>query len=155
MEEEKSLRPEAEWKPSFLIYTDCYMHIMSLTAEERGELFSCLVWYGMVVGTRKIPMTPAAAAASCTSLSPAAKMAFRFMAESIHRDTVQWFEKQKRYKAAAARREAEKRTGGKMPFKGRGVDVYPSKAELAAMEEGWRHRKRDAPPAYSAGGAVS
>ncbi|MDO4316115.1 MAG: DUF6291 domain-containing protein [Oscillospiraceae bacterium] len=123
-------------KKSFLIYMDAYLHIITLPAEQRGELFSSLFWYAGQVA-KKGYMDVTVAAAQCPGLSPETRMAFYFMADSIQRDTIQWLEKQANYQAAAERREEKKRhTVAPMPFKGRGVDVYPSDEEAARLSRG-------------------
>lgn len=123
-------------KTGFLIHRDAYMHVMALSPEQRGELFSCLFWFAERVA-QKGYLDVTIAAAQCTSLTPEAKMAFRFMADSIQRDTMKWQEKQSNYLAAAERRMGmRKGPAAPMPFKGRGVDVYPSDGEEKALSEG-------------------
>ena len=73
-----------------------------------------------------------AAAAQLTRMTPEAKMAFRFMAEDIQRDTMRWLEKQSNYLAAAQRRSAEREK--KIRPISRGIDVYPDPGELEKLE---------------------
>lgn len=123
-------------KTGFLIHRDAYMHVMALSPEQRGELFGCLFWFAERVAQRGY-LDVTVAAAQCTNLTPEAKMAFRFMADSIQRDTMKWRDKQTSYLAAAERRaEKRKESAAPMPFKGKGVDVYPSEEEHKALLEG-------------------
>lgn len=123
-------------KTGFLIHRSAYMHVLALSPEQRGELFSCLFWFAERVA-QKGYLDVTVAAAQCTSLSPEAKMAFRFMADTIQRDTIKWMDKQSNYLAAAERR-AEKRKGpaAPMPVKGKGVDIYPTDEEEKTLSEG-------------------
>lgn len=123
-------------KPSFLIYLDTYVHVMALSVEQRGELFTSLLWYANNAARREHPMDVTVAGAQCKSLTPDARMAFYFMADAIYRDTEKWNEKRKRCRTAATKREAEKRQKPPEPFRGRGIDVYPSQEEVEAMEKG-------------------
>ena len=117
-----------------MFYLDAYPHVMTLSREEQGYLFCCLFWYAnRIAGEVYTDVT--VAAAMCRDLTPQSRMAFYFMADAISRDTLKWKEKQKNYQKSAAQREAKKRIAA-MPFRGRGVDVYPSEEEVKRMEEG-------------------
>lgn len=118
-------------KKSFLIYLDSYVHVMVLDAEQRGELFAALFWYAARVAEKGY-QDVTAAAAQLTRMTPEAKMAFRFMAEDIQRDTMRWLEKQSNYLAAAQRRSAEREK--KIRPISRGIDVYPDPGELEKLE---------------------
>ena len=119
-------------KKSFLIYMDSHVHVMVLDAEQRGELFAALFWYAARVAEKGY-QDVTAAAAQLTRLTPEAKMAFRFMAEDIQRDTVRWLEKQANYQAAARRRALEREKIIR-PVSIRGIDVYPDREELEKLE---------------------
>lgn len=136
-------------KNSFLIYLDAYTHVLSLPMEQRGELFTALFWYAIVL-REKGPMDVTAALSQCPGLSSAGQMAFRFMASNIARDTERWLEKKANYQAAAARRKGEspdlsgKRIGpgplqmpdtSRLPHRIRGISVYPDEEEIRRMEE--------------------
>lgn len=122
-------------KNSFLIYLDSYMHIMALPMEQRGHLFTDLLWYATRMSVRDEVVDVTTAAASCTDLTPEARMAFKFMATTVARDFEKWKEKRDNYQAAARRRQEQKRAAA-MPYRGRGVDVYPTRAEERDMQEG-------------------
>ena len=122
-------------KSSFMIYLDAYPHVLTLTREEQGDLFTSLFWYASNAAHREHPMDVTAAAAQCQRLTPQARMAFCFMASAIARDTEKWNEKRRNYLRSASEREARKKAAA-MPFRGRGVDVYPTLEETAGMEEG-------------------
>ncbi|WP_298022339.1 DUF6291 domain-containing protein [uncultured Dysosmobacter sp.] len=115
-------------KKSFVVYLDAYPHVLTLTPEERGQLFTCLFWYAGNAAGREHPMDVTAAGAQCRELSPRALMCFYFMADAIARDTEKWGEKRKSYQRSAA-----KRLERRQAFQGPGVDVYPTKAEEKAL----------------------
>lgn len=121
-------------KNSFVIYLDAYPHVLTLTKEEQGDLFTSLFWYANNAARREHPMDITMAATQCQSLTPRARMAFSFMASAIARDTEKWNEKRRNYLRSAANREAKKRPAP-MPFRGRGVDVYPSDEEAKQLGE--------------------
>ena len=118
-------------KKSFIIHLDAYTHILTLSPEQRGELFSVLFHYAIVAG-KKGPPDVTTFAAQCTNLRPEARMAFYFMADAIARDTEKWQTKKANYRAAATRRQAE-RAAVPMPFQGRGIDVGPDPEELTGL----------------------
>ena len=120
-------------KNSFLVYLDSYMHVMSLPPEQQGYLFTALFWYANRVSTAGKVLDVTTSGVNCTQLSPAARMAFNFMATNIARDFEKWQEKKDNYQAAARRRRDLKQPA--MPYHGRGVDVYPTREEAQALLE--------------------
>lgn len=92
-----------ERKKGFVLYFSSYDNVAELSPEQRGELFSALYEYA-----RAAAKDPAAEPRAVLSNRPAmdmeARMAFSFMAETIRRDTEKWWEKHRRYQAAARKR---------------------------------------------------
>ena len=43
-------------KNSFVIYLDAYPHVLTLTKEEQGDLFTSLFWYANNAARREHPM---------------------------------------------------------------------------------------------------
>ena len=98
-------------KKSFLLYLDSYDHIADLPREQRGDLLLLLFDYARRVaeeGNTDIPSL----LRQYPDLAPETCMAFRFLSESIRRDTEKWREKHRRYSEAALRRTEE----GKVSF---------------------------------------
>lgn len=118
-------------KKSFIIHLSAYAHILTLSPEQRGELFTALFHYA-INACKNGPPDVTTFAAQCTAMLPETRMAFRFMADSIARDTEKWNTKKANYQAGAAKRKAE-RVGVPMPFQGRGIDVYPDAEELTDL----------------------
>ena len=92
-----------------MLYFDAYSSLSALPADQRGELLLLLYQYAMAAD--KAPTDPETILEQCPSLSGEAKMAYRFLAGTIQRDTNKWKEKQQRYQAAAQRRAEEARRG--------------------------------------------
>ena len=118
-------------KKSFMIYHDSYSYILTLPMEQRGELFTALYHYS-IQSEKKGPPDVIVFAAQCIAMTPETRMAFYFMAGNMARDHKKWKTKQSNYSAAATRRHRE-RAAADMPFRGRGVDVYPEAEELTEM----------------------
>lgn len=95
-----------EQKKGFVLYFSNYDSVAGLTMEQRGELFSALYEYA-----RAAAADPAAEMQAALSAHPAmameTRMAFSFMAETVRRDTEKWWEKHRRYQAAARRRQGK------------------------------------------------
>lgn len=91
-----------ERKKSFMLYFDNFNSIAALPAEQRGELL--LLLYRYVIAADKAPIDPEEMLEQYPLLNDAGRMAYRFLAETIRRDTEKWKDKQRRYQAAAARR---------------------------------------------------
>lgn len=91
-----------ERKKSFMLYFDNFNSIAALPAEQRGELL--LLLYRYAIAADKAPIDPEEILEQYPLLNDAGRMAYRFLAETIRRDTEKWKDKQRRYQAAAARR---------------------------------------------------
>ena len=91
-----------ERKKSFMLYFDNFNSIAALPAEQRGELLLLLFRYA--IAADKAPIDPEEVLEQYPLLNDAGRMAYRFLAETIRRDTEKWKDKQRRYQAAAARR---------------------------------------------------
>ena len=91
-----------ERKKSFMLYFDNFHSIAALPAEQRGELL--LLLYRYAIAADKAPIDPEEMLEQYPLLNDAGRMAYRFLAETIRRDTEKWKDKQRRYQAAAARR---------------------------------------------------
>ena len=91
-----------ERKKSFMLYFDNFNSIAALPAEQRGELL--LLLYRYAIAADKAPIDPEEMLEQYPLLNDAGRMAYRFLAETIRRDTEKWKAKQQRYQAAAARR---------------------------------------------------
>lgn len=91
-----------ERKKSFMLYFDNFSSIAALPAEQRGELL--LLLYRYAIAADKAPIDPEEMLEQYPLLNDAGRMAYRFLAETIRRDTEKWKDKQRRYQAAAARR---------------------------------------------------
>ena len=91
-----------EHKKSFMLYFDTFSCLEALSAEQRGELLLLLIRYAVAV--EKGPVAPETILEQYPVLNGEGRMAYRFIAETIRRDTEKWKAKQRRYQAAAARR---------------------------------------------------
>ena len=118
-------------KNSFIIHLSAYAHILTLSPEQRGELFTALFHYA-TQACKNTPPDVTTFVAQCPAMLPETGMAFRFMADAIARDTEKWKTKQSNYQAAAAKRKTE-RTAAPMPFRGRGIDIVPDEEELTDL----------------------
>ena len=94
-----------EHKKSFMLYFDAYPSIAALPAEQRGELLVLLYRYAMAA--ERAPTDPEAILEAFPDLAGETRVAYRFLAETIRRDTEKWKAKQRRYQDAAARRTEE------------------------------------------------
>lgn len=94
-----------EHKKSFMLYFDNYPSIAALPAEQRGELLVLLYRYAMAA--EKAPTDPEEILREFPGLAGETRMAYRFLAQTIQRDTEKWKAKQRRYQEAAARRTEE------------------------------------------------
>ena len=92
-----------EHKKSFMLYFDNFPCVAALDAEQRGELLLLLYRYAMAAD--KAPTDPEEVLRQHPGLREETRMAYRFLAETIRRDTEKWKEKQRRYQEAAARRQ--------------------------------------------------
>lgn len=97
-----------EHKKSFMLYFDNYPSIAALPAEQRGELLVLLYRYAMAA--EKAPTDPEEILREFPDLAGETRVAYRFLAETIRRDTEKWKAKQRRYQDAAARRTEERKS---------------------------------------------
>lgn len=95
-----------EHKKSFMLYFDNFPCVAALDAEQRGELLLLVVplCHG---GGQWLPRIRRRFCGSIPGLREETRMAYRFLAETIRRDTEKWKEKQRRYQEAAARRQGD------------------------------------------------
>ena len=97
-------------KKSFVLYFDMYPSICDLPEAQRGELLSALFEYAELeieYEDEDGQSNKAWALAKHPGMDAGTRMAFSFIAETIHRDTVKWRAKQERYRLAAEKRWAE------------------------------------------------
>ena len=92
-------------KKSFMLYFDNYPSIAALPADQRGELLVLLYRYAMAA--EEGSADPEEFADQFPDLTPETRMAYRFLAETIRRDTENWVAKQRHYQSAAMRRMEE------------------------------------------------
>ena len=99
-------------KKGFILYLDNLHCLKALTDPQLGLLFRALAGYAAAAaeGGPEETVAPAEMAARFPDMDPAAAMAYSFIAETIHRDTLKWKEKQQNYSAAAKERERERRS---------------------------------------------
>ena len=90
---------------SFMLYFDNYPSIAALPADQRGELLVLLYRYAMAA--EEGSADPEEFADQFPDLTPETRMAYRFLAETIRRDTEKWVAKQRHYQSAAMRRMEE------------------------------------------------
>ena len=92
-------------KKSFMLYFDNYPSIAALPADQRGELLVLLYRYAMAA--EEGSADPEEFADQFPNLTPETRIAYRFLAETIRRDTEKWVAKQRHYQSAAMRRMEE------------------------------------------------
>ena len=100
-------------KKSFVLYFDMYPSIHVLPDDQKGMLLDAVFEYARSAAAGK--RTPEEVLLRFPDMSEACYMAFRFVAETIRRDTEKWKAKHIRYsKASKARWEKERSqyTGG-------------------------------------------
>ena len=100
-------------KKSFVLYFDMYPSIHVLPDDQKGMLLDAVFEYARSAAAGK--STPEEVLLRFPDMSEACCMAFRFVAETIRRDTEKWKAKHIRYsKASKARWEKERSqyTGG-------------------------------------------
>ena len=76
-----------EHKKSFMLYFDNFPCVAALDAEQRGELLLLLYRYAMAAD--KAPTDPEEVLRQHPGLREETRMAYRFLAETIRRDTEQ------------------------------------------------------------------
>ena len=100
-------------KKSFVLYFDMYPSIHVLPDDQKGMLLDAVFEYARSAAAGK--STPEEVLLRFPDMSEACCMAFRFVAETIRRDTEKWKAKHRRYsQASKARWEKERSqyTGG-------------------------------------------
>lgn len=107
-----------EQKKSFVLYFDMYPSIRVLPADQKGMLLGAVFEYAQSAAERDI--TPEEIMARYPDISQACSMAFRFVAETIRRDTEKWKAKHKRYSEAAKVRWEKGQYAGEGGYGGRG-----------------------------------
>ena len=91
-----------EQKKSFVLYFDMYPSIRTLPTDQKGMLLDAVFEYARSASERD--GTPEETLGRYPDMSQACCMAFRFVAETIRRDTEKWKEKHRRYSEAAKAR---------------------------------------------------
>ena len=109
-----------EQKKSFVLYFDMYPSIRVLPADQKGMLLGAVFEYAQSAAERDI--TPEEIMARYPDMSQACSMAFRFVAETIRRDTEKWKAKHKRYSEAAKVRWEKGQYAGGGGYGGRGEE---------------------------------
>ena len=103
-----------EGKKSFVLYFDAYDLLKALPAEQRGELLLALFEYAQAAAQGH--PEPEETMAGHPAMTPETRMAFAFLAQTIHRDTEQWLRKQARCsRAARERAERQRQDGARHP----------------------------------------
>ena len=100
-------------KKSFVLYFDMYPSIHILPNDQKGILLDAVFEYARSAAAEE--STPEQVLLRFPDMSEACCMAFRFVAETIRRDTEKWKAKHRRYsQASKARWEKERSqyTGG-------------------------------------------
>ena len=100
-------------KKSFVLYFDMYPSIHILPNDQKGILLDAVFEYARSAAAEE--STPEQVLLRFPDMSEACCMAFRFVAETIRRDTEKWKAKHRRYsRASKARWEKERSqyTGG-------------------------------------------
>lgn len=96
-------------KKGFVLYFDMEHSIQCLPPDQRGYLLTALYRYAK--DAAEADLMPETALDAFPELSPEARMAFRFMADAVRRDTEKWKQSRERYRMAALERARESRMG--------------------------------------------
>ena len=94
-------------KKGFVLYFDMLDCLQCLSPEQRGHLFTALYRYAK--DAAETDLLPETALDAFPQLCPEARMAFRFMADAVRRDTEKWKRSRERYRMAALERVREAR----------------------------------------------
>ena len=99
-------------KKGFILYLDNLHCMKALSDLQLGLLFRALAGYATAAaeGSAEETVTPGEVVTRYPDMDPAALMAYSFIAETIHRDTLKWKEKQQHYSDAAKGRERDRRS---------------------------------------------
>ena len=130
-----------EHKKSLLLYFDSYPCLAALPADQRGELLILLFRYAMAADQG--PADPEVLLAEYPCLDGEARMAYRFLAETVRRDTEKWKAKQQRCQEAARRRmeAGEVPSARRRPAGAEGQVSRRAAAQAAELsgEEAWKY----------------
>ena len=99
--------PMKSEKKGFVLYFDTLDCLQCLSPDQRGHLFTALYRYAKDAAEADLP--PETALDAFPQLCPEARMAFRFMADTVRRDTAKWKRSRERYCLAAQERAREAR----------------------------------------------
>ncbi|MBO4991236.1 MAG: hypothetical protein J6E42_03680 [Firmicutes bacterium] len=97
-------------KKSFVLYFDMYPNIYDLPADQRGELLSAIFEYAEAEAAAEFDPEDDGQCnkewvlSKHREMDSGTRMAFSFIAETIHRDTAKWWTKHERYQKAALER---------------------------------------------------
>jgi len=103
-------------KKGFVLYFDSASSLAALCAEQRGELFTALFDYAERAAQQ--PLAPETALSDYPALDEQTRMAFRFMAGSIERDTEKW-KRQRERRSRSAEQRFRARESAAPPDEGR------------------------------------
>jgi len=90
-------------KKGFVLYFDSYDSITSLTDEQRGILLLALYQYADRICRREVKVEEIFE--DYPNLTPESRMAFRFLAGNIQRDTEKWKKSKNNYQKGAQKRK--------------------------------------------------
>lgn len=96
-------------KKGFVLYFDMEHSIQCLPPDQRGYLLTALYRYAK--DAAEADLMPETALDAFPQLSPEARMAFRFMADAVRRDTAKWNQRRENCRLAALERVRESRLG--------------------------------------------
>ena len=99
-------------KKGFVLYFDACRELEVLEPEQRGWLLTALYTFAMACAKGEGAEVQSLLD-RFPQLGPEARMACRFLCETIQRDTRKWRERQAHYVQAAQKREDAKRSGEK------------------------------------------
>lgn len=108
-------------KKGFVLYFDACRELEVLEPEQRGWLLTVLYTFAMACAKGEETEVQSLLD-RFPQLGPEARMACRFLCETIQRDTRKWRERQAHYIQAALKREDTKRGGEKSGELGRYVE---------------------------------
>ena len=94
---------ELSEKKGFVLYFDSYDSITSLTDEQRGILLLALYQYADRICRREVKVEEIFE--DYPNLTPESRMAFRFLAGNIQRDTEKWKKSKNNYQKGAQKRK--------------------------------------------------
>ena len=116
-------------KKSFVLYFDMYPSIHVLPDDQKGMLLDAVFEYARSAATRE--STPEEILVRYPDMCQACCMAFRFVAETIRRDTEKWKAKHIRYSEASKARWKK----GQSQSDGEGGDGNEMRKYIRQMQE--------------------